>query len=310
MATDAQDFTFVDADGYKIFVYRWDPEGPAKAVLQISHGAVEHALRYERLARFLSTHGYAVYANDHRGHGMTAATPDAAGHAGKDGWNGIVRGAHQLTGIIKEAHPGLPVFLLGHSMGSMVAQQYIEDYGDGIAGVILSGSCGTMGDTTQIVGMVEQAIAADGADAPSELLAGMFGTFNERFDGITGFEWLSRDADEVQKYVDDPWCGSFAFSNQFVLDFFKGMETMWRPENEEKIPKGLPVAIMSGDLDPAGGYSETAMVLVDRYRDLGLTDLAVKFYPEARHEILNETNRDEVHQDILEWLESHLPSED
>lgn len=304
MATHASTFEFTDADGFGVFVYKWAPEGPARAVLQIAHGAVEHALRYRRIAEYLNGHGYAVYANDHRAHGKTAGTMEAAGKAGEDGWNGIVRGFAQLTGIIKDEHPGVPVFVLGHSLGSMVAQQYIEQYGDGIAGVILSGSWGTLGDTTELVAAVDHAIASQGADAPSEVLAMMFGSFNERFDGDTGFEWLSRDQAEVQKYVDDPWCGSFAFSNGFVRDFFAGMEETWKPENEAKIPKDLPVLVISGDQDPAGGYSVTTQVLVDRYRALGLSDLTAKFYPGARHEILNETNRDEVHADILEWLDA------
>jgi alpha-beta hydrolase superfamily lysophospholipase len=306
MTSDTQSFTFVDPDGVEITAYSWAPEGPPRAALQIAHGAVEHALRYARLARFLNGYGYVVYANDHRGHGATAGNLEQAGHAGEDGWNAIVRNAAQLTGIIEETHPRLPIFLLGHSMGSMVAQQYMEQHGDRLAGVILSGSWGTMGDTAEITAAVEQAIAAEGPTAPSMLLASMFGTFNERFEGDTGFEWLSRDTAEVQKYVGDPWCGSFAFSNQFVLEFFRGMEAIWRPENEARIPKDLPVAIMSGELDPAGGYSATTQVLADRYEALGLKDLTVIFYPEARHEILNETNRGEVHIDILNWLDAHL----
>jgi len=298
-------FTFTDPDGVEVFVYTWAPEDPATAVVQIAHGGVEHALRYQRVAEFLNGHGYTVYANDHRGHGKTAGTLGRAGKAGVDGWNGIVRDFKQLTDIIKEENPGLPVFVLGHSLGSIVAQQYMEQYGDGVAGVILSGTFGTLGDTSEIMMAIDAAISTDGLDAPSEILAGMFGAFNEPFGGDTGFEWLSRDPDEVRKYVDDPWCGTFPLSNEFVRDFFVGMEEIWLPENEAKIPKSLPVSIISGAMDPAGGFSETAGVLADRYEALGLEDLSVKFYPDARHEILNETNRDEVHADILNWLEAH-----
>jgi len=303
MATRTSTFTFTDPDGFEVFVYKWVPEGPASAVVQIAHGGVEHALRYERVARFLNDHGYIVYANDHRGHGKTAGTLERAGKAGDDGWNGIVRDFKQLTDIVKDENPGLPVFVLGHSLGSIVAQQYMEQYGNGVAGVILSGTFGTLGDTSGIMLAIDGAIASDGADAPSDVFAAMFGAFNEPFGGDTGFEWLSRDDDEVRKYVDDPWCGTFPLSNEFVRDFFVAMEQTWLPENEAKIPKSLPVYVISGALDPAGGFSETAKVLVDRYGALGIEDLTVKFYPEARHEILNETNRDEVHADIVAWLD-------
>lgn len=308
MTARQSSFDFVDPEGYRIFVYRWEPGVPARAAVQVAHGAVEHALRYERLADFLAERGYAVYANDHRGHGRTAGTMEAAGQAGDDGWNGIVRDAAQLTGIIKGEHPGVPVFLLGHSLGSMLAQQYIQEYGAGLAGAILSGSWGTFGDTSAMEAAVDAAIAANGRTAPSMEWVAMFGSFNERFEGRTPFDWLSRDPAEVDAYVADPWSGSFAFSNGLVRDFFTGMTEAWRPEHEARIPKGLPVLIISGDQDPAGGYGAATQVLVDRYRALGLTDLTAKFYPGARHEVLNETNRDEVMADIAAWLDARAPA--
>jgi alpha-beta hydrolase superfamily lysophospholipase len=306
MGTHASTFRFKDPDGFEVFVYKWAPSYPARAVVQIAHGGVEHALRYQRVAEFLNDHGYVVYANDHRAHGKTAGTMEHAGKAGPDGWNGIVGDFKQLTDIIKVELPGLPIFLMGHSLGSIVAQQYMEQYGDGIAGVILSGTFGTLGDTTEAEAAIDQAIAADGLEAPSMVIAGMFGAFNEPFEGDTGFEWLSRDTVEVQKYVDDPWCGTFPLSNEFVRDFFNGMAEIWKPENEAKIPKSLPVYVISGDQDPAGAFTEAVKVLIARYQELGLEDLTFTFYPQARHEILNETNRDEVHADILGWLNAHV----
>lgn len=306
MTTHAGDFTFADQDGQQIFVYRWSPDEPAKAVVQIAHGAAEHALRYQPLAAFLNDHGYVVYGNDHRGHGRTAGSMEAAGKAGDDGWNAIVRGFAELTSIIKAEQPGLPVFVLGHSMGSIVAQQYIEQHGTEIAGVVLSGSWGTFGDTTALVAAVDGAIASQGRDAPSMEFLGLFASFNERFEGRTPFDWLSRDTAEVDKYVADPWSGSFAFSNGLAHDFFVGMNEIWKPENEARIPKDLPALIISGDEDPAGGYATGTQALIDRYRALGLRDLTSTFYPGARHEILNETNRGEVQADILGWLDLHV----
>jgi alpha-beta hydrolase superfamily lysophospholipase len=304
MPTRSSTFTFTDPDGFEVFVYRWAPDGRAKAALQIAHGGVEHALRYQRVAEYLNDHGYVVYANDHRAHGKTAGTLENAGKAGEDGWNGIVADFAQLTDIVAAENPGIPIFVLGHSLGSIVAQQYMEQHGDRVGGVVLSGTFGTLGETSEIMAAIDAAIATDGPDAPSEVIAGTFGAFNEPFEGDTGFEWLSRDAAEVQKYVDDPWCGTFPLSNRFVRDFFVGMENIWKPENEAKIPKTLPVFIISGEKDPAGGFSETAKVLIARYEDLGLEDFGFKFYAEARHEILNEINRDEVHADILAWLDA------
>jgi alpha-beta hydrolase superfamily lysophospholipase len=306
MGTHASTFTFKDPDGFEVFVYKWAPSYRPRAVLQIAHGGVEHAKRYERVAEYLNNEGFVVYANDHRAHGKTAGTMERAGKAGHDGWNGIVRDFKQLTDIIRAEDPGLPIFVLGHSLGSIVAQQYMEEYGKGVKGVILSGTFGTLGDTTEVSAAIDHAIATEGLDAPSMVIAGMFGAFNEPFEGDTGFEWLSRDTAEVQKYVDDPWCGTFPLSNEFVRDFFNGMAEIWKPENEAKIPKSLPVYVISGAQDPAGGFTETAKVLVNRYEALGLEDLTCKFYPEARHEILNETNRDEVQADILAWLISHV----
>jgi alpha-beta hydrolase superfamily lysophospholipase len=299
--------TFVDPDGYEIFVYKWSPETSTKAAVQVAHGAAEHALRYERFAHFLNDAGFIVYGNDHRGHGKTAASLDKAGIAGDQGWNGMVNDAHQLTQIIKDENPGIPVFLFGHSMGSMIAQHYIQQWGDELQGVILSGTFGSLGDDTAGTAvMAEQMAQEHGATTPSVLFEGMFSSFNEPFEpGKTGFEWLSRDDAEVQKYVDDPWCG-FPFCNRLVADMFAGAQEMWTPENEARIPKDLPVLVVSGDKDPAGGFTASVQVLLDRYAEHGLANVTSKFYAGARHEILNETNRDEVHQDILDWLESQL----
>ena len=299
-------FTFTDPDGFEIFVYKWTPppEISLQGVVQIAHGAAEHALRYERFAQYLNEAGYVVYANDHRGHGKTAGDLDKAGIAGEDGWNGMMRDVKQLTDIIKEQHPGLPFFFFGHSMGSLIAQRYMQLWSQGVQGVVLSGTFGSLGDNLEgTLAMAQQAVQQQGADQPSLLFQGMFATFNDPFaPGNTGFEWLSRDETEVQKYVDDPWCG-FAFSNGLVADMFGGALDAWKPENESKIPGGLPVYVVSGDKDPAGVFTASVRDLLSRYEGYGLDNVTYKFYADARHEILNETNRDEVHQDIVNWFQ-------
>jgi alpha-beta hydrolase superfamily lysophospholipase len=298
-------FKFTSHDGPIIFVYKWGPNPGVmpKAVVQIAHGAAEHAERYERFARFLADAGYAVYASDHRGHGKTAGQLAKAGIAGPDAWNGILRDMHQLSEMIRKLNPGVPLFFFGHSMGSLIAQQYIENWGSELKGAILTGTFGSLGgNPAEIVALCEQAIQKEGADAPSQVFINMFSTFNQAFEPVkTGFEWLSRDEAEVKKYVDDPWCG-FAFSNQLVKDMFAGAGEIWKPENEARIPKDLPVLIASGEMDPAGGNSASVKLLVERYLANGMKNITVKFYPQARHEILNETNRDEVQRYILEWM--------
>jgi alpha-beta hydrolase superfamily lysophospholipase len=301
-------FTFTDPDAFEIFVYRWAPAADVspKAVVQIAHGAAEHALRYRRLARFLNAAGYIVYANDHRGHNKTAGTIEQASMVGPDGWNGIVKDAKQLTDIIKEENQGLPVFLFGHSMGSLIAQQYVQEWGDEVKGVILSGTFATLPQLDAIIAMLEQAVQGLAADAPSELFGAMFASFNEPFaPAETGFEWLSRDEHEVRKYVDDPWCG-FPFTNRMVLYMLKGWQETWEAENESRIPKTLPILVISGARDPVGGNTESVKLLMERYKGYGIRNIAHKFYADARHELLNEINRDEVHQDVLDWLDNQV----
>lgn len=305
----ATTFTFKSHDGPQVFVYKWAPDAGVKpkAAVQIAHGAAEHALRYQRFGTFLAQAGYAAYASDHRGHGKTAGDLSKAGIAGPDGWNGIMRDMHQLNDIIRQENPGAPVFFFGHSMGSLIAQQYIQECGGDLKGAILSGTFGSLGDDPgAVVAMGEQLAQAQGDDAPSPIFTGMFATFNQPFEpGKTGLEWLSRDEAEVQKYVDDPWCG-FPFSNRLVIDMFAGGVNIWKPQNEQRIPKDLPLLVASGELDPAGGNTLSVKALVERYRSNGMSDIQVIFYPGARHEILNETNRDQVQQDILEWMEAVL----
>lgn len=304
--TQTTTFTLKDPDGFEIFVYRWAPEAQPRAVVQIAHGAAEHALRYERFGRFLNQAGFVVYANDHRGHWKTAKTLDKAGIAGEDGWNGMVKDLKLISDHIRSEHPDLPLFLFGHSMGSFLAQRYIQLWGEGLAGVIFSGTTGSLGDVNATIAALEQLVQAQGRDVPCELFGQMFAGFNAAFEPVkTGFEWLSRDEAEVQKYVDDPWCG-FLFSNGLVLDMFKGVADIWNEASEARTPKDLPVLMVSGALDPVGANTAAVELLAQRYRAQGIQDLTVKFYEGARHELLNETNRDQVHQDILDWLEARL----
>jgi alpha-beta hydrolase superfamily lysophospholipase len=295
-------FTFTSPDKVEIFVRKWASlGGMPKGAVQIAHGAAEHSQRYERLAQFLNAGGYVVYANDHRGHGRTALRSGKLGVAGADAWNGFVKDAGQLTDIVRRDYPISPIFFFGHSMGSLIAQDCMARWGAEFTGVILCGTTGFLPGLDALVSHMGQA-AQTAADEPSTVFGQIFASFNAPFaPGKTAFEWLSRDESEVQKYVTDPLCG-FLFSNGLAYEFLKGLRELWKPEKEARIPKSLPILVISGDKDPVGGNTLGITPLLERYKSMGMQNLTRKFYPDARHEILNETNRDEVQRDILSWL--------
>ncbi len=301
-------FTFEAADGQRVHVYRWLPTGSPRAAIQIAHGAAEHAKRYGRLAAALVAAGYAVYANDHRGHGETAARFGRYGIAGPGSWDLMVSDARQLTELIKSRHPGLPVVLLGHSMGGMIVQDYLQRFGADLAAAVLSGTAGReLPSTDENLRLLEAELRAAGRDAPSQTFLSMFAGFNEPFGGpnATGLEWLSRDAGEVRAYIDDPWCGQ-PLSNGFVHDMLLGARKMWAPENERRVAVGGPLLVFAGDDDPVGERGEAMRDLVARYERCGIGPVTLVLYPQGRHEMLNETNRDEVQADLVAWLDANV----
>jgi len=297
-------FNFAAADGTKIFCRRWaDVSGQCKGAVQIAHGAAEHSGRYERFARFLNDNGYAVYANDHRGHGRTRVRSGELGDAGPDAWNRIVGDARELTDRVRGENPRRPITLFGHSMGSFLAQDYMARYGKSVDAVLLCATHGVFDPPAQVIAAFDQAARADPL-SPSRAFSDRWATFNQQFTpGKPGFDWLSRDPAEVQEYINDPLCG-FAFSNELARDFIVGLRDLFLPERESRIPRDMPVFIIAGDNDPVGANTTTILPLLQRYRDYGLTRLDYKFYPGARHELLNESNRDAVQRDILGWLDS------
>ena len=303
-------FTFEGAGGLPVFCRRWQGDRAPRAILQIAHGASEHAARYGRLAGVLVDAGYGVYANDHRGHGRTAADHGRYGVARPGGWDGLVADQRALTDRIRIEHSGTPIVLFGHSMGSMIAQAYMQRWSVDLAGVVLSGTTGASVVDEATLAMIVDFGAGEVADEPSELFAAMFAGFNTPFERpeATGFEWLSRDEDEVRMYVDDPDCGE-PLSNGFVADMLSGSATMWQPENEARITRDLPVYLFSGENDPVGGEKAASVVaLAARYEEMGVGPVTLRIYPDGRHEMLNETNRDLVHQDLLNWLATVGPA--
>ena len=235
----------------------------------------------------------------------------APGYLGETGWDGTVNEIHQLSIIIKSENPSIPLFLFGHSAGSFMSQDIIQKWSDDYKAVILTGSNGSQKKAVIKIGksIAKKQVEKLGPTEPSQKMDNLsFGKFNNPYKkepGATGFEWLSRDKSEVQKYVDDPLCG-FVAPGSFYVEMLSAFERIWDINNEKNISKDLPIMFASGVEDPVSNKTKDLIPLLERYREIGMREVAVKFYKGARHEILNETNRDEVFNDLLEWLDSHV----
>ncbi|MGW0564736.1 alpha/beta fold hydrolase [Streptomyces sp. NPDC003016] len=308
MSTPYRTGTATAADGAQIAAYTWLPDsGRPRALVQIAHGAAEHALRYDRFARHLVSHGYGVIASDHRGHGATAAATGGYGVAGENGWRAMVDDLKAVGDQARALHPGLPVALLGHSLGSMLARDYAQEYPDGLAGIILSGTFRTLpgAELQESIAGLEAEVAERGRTALSSYIPTLFSSFNDAYPRRTGFEWLSRDEAEVDAYMADERCG-FAFSAGLALDWVHAIRKINDPRNLARVPADLPVHIAVGTEDPCNQRMTLVYELLEDFRYLGTEDLTWKGYEGARHEILNETNRDEVQDDLTAWLDKHL----
>lgn len=305
-----RNFTFKSQDTAEIYVQVWSPEENinVKGVVQIAHGMAENGARYAGFAKKLTDNGYIVYINDHRGHGKTAKVIENLGYlAESDGFKWLVEDLHKLSEIIKKENPELSLFLFGHSMGSFVTQRYIMLYGKELKGVILSGSNGKQGIMLDIgLFVARNEIKKKGRRAKSNKLNNMsFGSYNNAFKPTrTEFDWLSRDTVEVDKYINDPFCGT-VFTSGFFYDFLTGLKEIENKNNLITIPKELPIYIFSGSKDPVGKNGKGVLKLIDTYKGLNIKDLTYKIYEDGRHEMLNETNKEEVMTDIITWLEAH-----
>jgi alpha-beta hydrolase superfamily lysophospholipase len=289
MSTAREEFSFRSADGIKIACYRWPAAGKASAAIQIAHGLGEHSLRYARAAEFLNRAGYVVYASDHRGHGRSAPSRESLGDFGARGWDGLVEDMVRLTGIIHEREGAIPIVLLGHSMGSFAAQQYLLDHSGLIAAAVLSGSA-AVDFLTRPRGDAPQGLETMNRDLP-----------NPR----TPFDWLSRDPAEVDKYIADPLCG-FNMSERAPESSAASLARAIDPAQLAQIRKDLPIYIFAGDADPLNNHLEHLRPVAARYRAAGIRDVTEHYYAGGRHEMLNETNRDEVMADLLAWLRGAL----
>src|SRR5262252_153937 len=277
-------FSYPSSDGTQIAAFRWDAVAEPFAALQITHGMGEHAQRYDHVAVALNQAALVVYAQDHRGHGETADL-QALGDLGEGGWPALVEDVGRLSARARDEHPGIPLILLGHSMGSYAVQQYLLDHSADVDGAILTG--------TSVIDLLEPALDLD---QPIDLAV-----FNAAFQPArTEFDWLSRYEAIVDAYVADPRCG-FGIDPAAAKAMFAGARRMADPGEVGKMRPDLPVYIAAGELDPLHGGLSLLTPLAERYRAAGLRDVEVRTYPGARHEIFNETNRAEVIGDLIAW---------
>jgi alpha-beta hydrolase superfamily lysophospholipase len=304
-------------DGTRLFLRRWvsrqdSPDKP-RAVLHIVHGMAEHGLRYGRAALRLAESGIEVWAADQRGHGKTADLsvngPGRGGLAGHcadgDGFSRVTADLDLINGEIKKQRPGVPLFLMGHSWGSLIVQHYIEQYAtQGLSGCILSGTRGPGGIKVRAgLPLMVLLAALRGQRKGSSLARAVAdGPYNKPFrPNRSPFDWLSRDEKEVDAYVNDPCSGNLC-SAGFYRDLIRGLVNIHRKEAMEKIRIDLPVYVFSGSADPVGDMGASPTALVNAYRSAGFKDLEFVLYPDARHETLNETNREEVTENLTSWI--------
>ncbi len=294
----------------RLHVCQWLPDDKnVKVVLQLSHGIMEHIGRFDTFARFMANNGFAVVGNSILGHGKSASDePDIGFIAKKDGWDLAVRDMHLLWENTSSKYPGLPYFLLGHSMSSFMARTFLIRYQNLLTGCILSGT------GQQASALLNAGLIVAGAErllfGPRHKSAHLnhlcFGVYNRRIPNCrTPSDWLTRDHDIVEKYMADTVCG-FVPSVGLFADMLHGLKYIGSKKNIAKMRKNLPVLLISGTEDPVGDYGVGVIKVNKLFRDAGMYDVTLKLYEGARHEVLNETNKEDVWQDVLHWMTDRM----
>jgi alpha-beta hydrolase superfamily lysophospholipase len=280
------EFSVDSVQGAALAALRWDPAGPPVAATLLVHGMGEHIRRYDETARALAADGWLVVGYDHRGHGRSILAGHGPGDLGPDGWTALVADVGRMIALVRADYPDLPVVMIAHSMGSFAAQQYLLEHSDEVDAVVLSG--------TAALDALEPAL-----DFNSELDLSMF---NGPFEPArTEFDWLSRDTAVVDEYVADPLCG-FGLDIDSTRAMFEGARRIADSALVRMMRRDLPILIAVGDQDPVGGGGALVDQLAAHYRTAGLTDVTVRVFAGARHEILNETNRTQVRSEVSAWM--------
>lgn len=295
-------FYIPSSGGAQLHCRKWLPEGHPKAVVQIVHGIAEHIGRYDHFARFLTEHGYVVVAEDHMGHG--GSVQDGVKGYFTGGWMNAVADVKALHDRTALEYPGVPYVLLGHSMGSFLTRTYLYTYPDALDAAIISGTGWESGATLK-AGLLLCKLEALrlGETKSSPLLNSViFGSYNKAFKpNRTPNDWICSDEAVVDRYGADPLCG-FDATIGLARDMLGGIQMNEQRENLDKMNKALPVLFFSGCKDPVGGMSKGVLACIDAFKRAGLRNITIHLYPDGRHEMLNEVNRDEVYSDVLTWL--------
>jgi len=303
-----QDFWYPSCGAGTIHGCRWEPEGQPRAVVQILHGIADFAARYDEFAAYLTTLGYLVVAEDHMGHGESINGEGIQGYF-HGGWDAAVEDSCRLMRDIQKEFPNVPFVLFGHSMGSFMARTILCKYPD--AGISAAVICGTTwapaAPMPLMIKLCEGVCKKDGETNPSpKLQNAVFGSYNRKIaHPRTEFDWISRDREKVKFYVEHPLCG-FTATAGLLRDMMKGMHYMQNKENLSRMNKDIPVFFVAGGDDPVGGYGSGVRKAAEGFRKYGMKDVSLRIYPLCRHEILNEINRQEIFEDIGEWIEKKL----
>lgn len=304
--------TLAQADGLeRLAVYLWRTDGPPRAVVQILHGVKEHMARYDNFAAYLTSQGYAVCGHDHMGHGRSGTGESAFGYFGESGGpKKLVKDSHRVTRFIQREYPGTPVFLLGHSMGSFIGRLYILHYASEIAGFICMGTADDR-KLAPVARIVAEAVVRlrgpQGAKEEARLLDKLtFGGYNRRFTLESSRNaWLSRDPQAVEAYDWDALIRPYITNGGF-RDLYELQMAACGKKWAGKVDKSLPILLVSGAEDPVGDYGRGVVRVYEKLKLAGVLDVRCKLYDGARHEVLNELNREEVYYDIHTWMEEHL----
>ncbi len=300
---------YTSPDNVRIAYNIWCPENEIKALIHINHGMAEHSNRYDRFAKELNKEGFLVFAQDHRGHGKTISEEHVRGHlADEDGWKKLCQDAHEISLVVSEMYPDYPILLLGHSMGSFIARKLIIDYPNFYKASIIMGTGYKANKLLSSLGksLSKKGVKKLGNKPNSKLDKLVFGNFAKKIENArTPFDWLSRDEIEVKKYIEDDNCG-YPCSSKFYGDLIELNSFVNNAINLDIENKEQPILFISGDCDPVGNNAKGVKKVYELYKKVGYKNIHLKLIEGARHELLNEINRDEITEFIINWYKSKL----